>query len=113
MKRINFLFLLSCILFMGLAGCNDEFSCEGTLVIDATNSISDVWIYSLEDTTNPIYDIDVTNKNTYSIKLNAGNYQLNGYTDNGYLSMVTFQIRPEHTVTIHYDSSNIGKVSTE
>lgn len=112
MKDIKFLFLMVSILFIVITGCKDDFSFEGKLVINSVNQITDVWIYSLEDTTEPIYVIDGPNSKTFSIKLNAGNYQVRGYTDGGYLSRLTFQVRPDRTVTIDYDSNNSGKITS-
>lgn len=103
--------MFSIVSFVGMTGCNDEDIFEGTLEISSHNSMDVVWIYALEDTSTPVYEIRLDGVKSYSIKINAGNYQLGGYTNNGYFSTVTFQVRPENTTRIVYDSDNVGEVS--
>ncbi|MFV0269521.1 MAG: hypothetical protein ACK5HT_20550, partial [Draconibacterium sp.] len=86
------------------------FDFEGTLKINSTNAIQKIRIYALEDTTNPVCNITYENKKEVSIPLNIGNYQINGYTTQGYLSTLTFQVRSNKTVIIVYDINNIGEI---
>jgi len=111
MKRIMFLslFVVS-LFFIGTTGCKEDFKFEGTLEINSSTAINNIWVYSLEDKTNPVYDLSYDGDKHISLSLNVGNYQLNGYTSDGYLGTVTFQIRPDQTLKIEYDSDNVGKI---
>ena len=109
MKR---LILFSSLVILLVAGCKDDFDFEGTVKISSANGIGNLWIYSLDDKTEPIYDLKYNNEKDLSIPLNIGNYRLSGYTAKGYLSEVTFQIRSGKTVTIVYDKDNVGKITS-
>jgi hypothetical protein len=112
MKRFRFLLLvLTSIVFIGITGCEKEFDYEGTLEINSINSINIIRIYSLEDKTNPVYDLTFNKKKHITLPLNIGNYELSGYTTNyGYLSRITFQIRSNQTLKVEYNSDNVGKI---
>ena len=109
MKR---LILFSSLFILLVVGCKDEFDFEGTVKVSSVNGIQKLWIYTLEDTTDPIYSLVYDNKKELTMPLNIGNYRLKGYTIDGYLSTVTFQIRSGKTVTIVYDKDKAGEITS-
>lgn len=105
-KITTFLLLFSLIVLSGCEKCNFE----GILEIRTETKINKIWIYTLEHSTHPIYEVLVDNKKSYSIKLNAGNYTVGGYSEDGYLNSTTLQIRPDRTTVVQYDGENEGEV---
>ncbi|MFV0290732.1 MAG: hypothetical protein ACK5IJ_07530 [Mangrovibacterium sp.] len=107
MKKI---LLISSCLFGFLTACQDDLILCGVVKIYAESKIDEIRIYSFDDTSNPIHTLLCGGSREASQELNIGNYKLSGYSYNGYLSSVTFQVRPGKTVVIEYNENNIGEV---
>ncbi len=90
----------------------DEISYTGDVKISYTNAPNDLYV-KISPAENP--QIVITDKLTrdnngiLTCKLNIGNYILQTYSST-YFAPTGFQIRPEETTVISFDSQNIGHV---
>ena len=111
MRNSN-LYIIGLIAILSLTSCEKkDISFCGKLTVSFTNYVDDldIRIYSIQNESYPIYDNPIDNKNV-EIELNAGNYIISPYSSSIFYPKIAFQISPDKTTSVYYDSSNNGSV---
>ncbi|WP_353123587.1 hypothetical protein [Dysgonomonas capnocytophagoides] len=116
-KRKSLIIPFLCIILTALFfSCSDDDSTTGTLNISFANSTSNVeiWIYSSEDSTTPIYTSSLNGNKELSITLNIGNYFVQPHsTSQTYYPKAGFQMQVNKRTSIKYDERNDVTVQNE
>ena len=97
-----------------LSACSkDEFSTDGELRVSFVNHPSDlrVFIYAMENSEIPIYELTSDHEGKIKMTINVGDYILKPHSASIFYSTIGFQVRQDKTTTVAFNDRNIGKQS--
>lgn len=115
LKTMSFILLLF-IPFLAFTGCSNDdndITLDGEVYLTFVNHPNDlhVVIYSMENTSIPLYDIQLNGYTKLSQSLNVGNYIIQPKSDSYNYGNTAIQIQQGRVTSMAYDAQNTPHIS--